>query len=159
MSFQYSTAPPLAAARPKPSSENSTARCFLRGLTIGASAVDSGVIEACISMTGLLRRFLGLGVMGRGARAVRREAAAQCAYQRYVENQRPGLELGLGAARRYQRVFRRQDVEIGGERSLVSGADDLVCFRGGGDGCPGGGEFLIEGFATRGCICHFAQRR
>ena len=97
--------------------------------------------------------------MGWGARAVRREAAAQCAHQRYIENQRPGLEFGLGAARRYQRVFRRQDVEIRGERSLVSGADDLVRFRRGGDGGPGGGEFLIEGLATRGGIGHLAQRR
>ena len=96
--------------------------------------------------------------MGRGARAVRREAAAQCAHQRYVENQRPGLELGLGAARRYQRVFRRQDVEIRGERSVVPRADDLVRFRRGGYGGPGGGEFLIEGLATRGCIGHLAQR-
>src|SRR6202030_2504147 len=96
--------------------------------------------------------------MGCGARAVRREAAAQCAYQRDVENQRPGLEFGLGAARRYQRVFRRQDVEIRGERSLVAGTDDLVRFRRRGYGGPGGSEFLIEGLATRGCIGHLAQR-
>ena len=83
--------------------------------------------------------------MARGARAVRREAAAQCSHQRYIENQRPGLELGLGAARRYERVFRRQDVQVCGERSLVPGADDLVRFRRGGYGRPGGGELLIEG--------------
>src|ERR1039458_5659904 len=117
------------------------------------------MIEACISITVLLRRFLGLGVVGRGARAVRREAATQCAYPRYVENQRPGLELALGAASRYQRVLRRQDVEIRGERSLVPRADELVRFRRGLYCGPGGGEFLIEGLATRGCIGHLAQRR
>src|ERR1700676_4777606 len=96
--------------------------------------------------------------MGEGARAVRREAAAQCTYQRYVENQRPGLKFSLGAARRYQQVLRRQDVEIRGERSLVSGAHHLVCFRRGGHGGPGGGELLIEGLATRGGTAPLAQR-
>ncbi len=31
--------------------------------------------------------------------------------------------------------------------------------RSGGNGRPGGGEFLIEGLATRGCIGYLAQRR
>src|SRR5580704_14147995 len=65
MSFQYSTAPPPAAATARPRSENNTARCFLRGLTIGMSAVDSGVTEACISMRVLLNK----GVYGWGLRA------------------------------------------------------------------------------------------
>src|ERR1700693_6410739 len=87
-----------------------------------------------------------------GCSAVRREAAAQCAHQRYIKNQRPGLKFSLGAARRYEQILRRQDVEIRGERALVSGIDHLVRFRRGGHGGAGGGELLIEGLAARGSI-------
>ena len=105
-------------------------------------------------------RVLGfyIGDLGLSAEALGRESASQGTHQRHIENQRTGFQLCLGALGRDQLIFCRQYVEVGGQRTVVAPADNLMGFGRGGDCCSRRGELPVEGLAAGRGVGHFVQR-
>src|ERR1700732_195610 len=120
---------------------------FLRLLASASFGVEAeaGVSEALTdSLIAFSSRVLGFYGLGLGAQALGREAASERTHQRHIENQCTGFQLCLGAPGRDQLIFCSQNVEVGGQCTLVAPVDNLMGFCGSRDWCPRCGALSTE---------------